>query len=92
MNEMLILNIVLWAGSFAYHFLAKWGEYNRSVTHVSFGIFWRVTPAMNAASCVAAVVAFVAVHAMGWMNPPAAITCGYAADSLLRRLAEKWQP
>lgn len=47
MNEatlMIILNVVLWAGSFAYHVLEKWGEYNRTVATVPFRIFWRVTP------------------------------------------------
>lgn len=86
------LNTILCLAAFTYHVLEKWSEYRRDVGDVPFSVFWRVLPAQHSATVVATVVAFVGCYALDWMNPLAAVACGYMGDSLTRRIADKFVP
>jgi predicted transporter len=78
-------------GGLALHMVMKWAEHRRDVARISLKAFaLDEYPAQTAVAVVGAVLAFVGMLALGWMNPGMAIACGYMGNSVAENLANKY--
>jgi len=73
-----------------YHFVEKWADHRRDISKVGLFDWVKEFPAQSATSTLATVGAFAGCYVLDWMNPGMAMACGYAGDSITRRIVGKF--
>lgn len=73
----------------ALHFAMKWAEARRD-NPLSLKQYLALVPAQTAVAVIAAIVSFLVVWQLDWLNPGMSLACGYMGHSVAENLANKF--